>query len=83
MSLKPSQIAALRIINERPTSIHAIGADYARDLEAAGFITIKGATCRPTAAAAPYAGRTAGEQRRDREAARATLIGRWGTSFYR
>jgi hypothetical protein len=48
-----SQIATLRNINERPgLSVYTIGLDYARDLVAAGFVTIRRGKCYPTPAAA-------------------------------
>lgn len=79
MPLRPSQISTLGYINERPgaRSVTTIGVDHARELEAAGYITIKGDKCWPTAAAAPFKGRSDAQQRSDRDHARATLIGRW------
>lgn len=84
MSLKPSQISTLGYINEKPgkASVSTVGLEMARELEAAGYITIKGDRCYPTAAAAPYKGRPVAQQRSDREHARATLIGRWGTAHF-
>lgn len=59
-TLTQSQIATLTHINERPgkVSVFAVGFDYAAALQAAGYITIKGGRCHPTAAAAPFKGRS-------------------------
>jgi hypothetical protein len=79
--LTPSQIATLGNINERPgrLSVVAVGFDYAAALQSAGYITIKGGKCYPTAAAAPFKGRSPAQVRADMVEARATLIGRWSS----
>lgn len=79
LTLTLSQIETLRHVNEKPgRGIHSIGADYAEALRAAGYITVRGERCYPTAAAAPYKGRSAQELRDSKANARAALIGRWG-----
>ena len=78
-TLTPSQIATLTNINERPGkhSTVAIGLDYAAALEAAGYITIKNGKCWPTAAAAPFKGRSPAQLRHDLSMARVALLGRY------
>lgn len=80
-SLKPSHLATVRHINEIPgTSTAAIGFDYAIALTAAGLITVRRGRCYPTAEGARLGrGRTDRQIADDHAAARATLIGRWGT----
>jgi len=78
-TLTPSQIATLTAINEQPGkhSTIAIGLDYATALESAGYITIKKGKCWPTAAAAPFKGRSPAQVRHGVEMARAALLGRF------
>ena len=76
--LLPSQIQAIRLINEKPgMSTVTIGVDLANSLEAAGLIIIKRGKCYPTASAAVYGTRSASERRDDKMHAHATLMGRW------
>ena len=78
-ALTPSQIATLTNINERPGkhSTIAIGLDYAAALESMGYITIKKGKCWPTAAAAPFKGRSPAQLRHDMEFSRGLLLGRY------
>ena len=78
-TLTPSQIATLTNINERPGkhTVIAIGVDYAAALEAAGYITIRNGKCWPTAAAAPFKGRSPAQLRHDLGLARAALLGQY------
>lgn len=78
-TLTNSQIATLTNINERPGkhTVVAIGLDYATALESAGYITIKNGKCWPTAAAAPFKGRSPAQLRSDMEFSRGMLLGRY------
>jgi hypothetical protein len=80
MRITPSQIATLRNVSERPgcITVATVGQDYASALEAAGYITIKGGRCSPTAAAAPYRGRTQEQLQAGTDETRMTLRARLG-----